>query len=93
VPDEVKHDRLERLVEVVQRIAAEGNAERVGLVEEVLVEGPSRTDPELLRGRTRRNTTVVFAGSAAPGELADVLVEGSTSTTLRGVERAAVAAA
>jgi tRNA-2-methylthio-N6-dimethylallyladenosine synthase len=93
VPDEVKHDRLERLVEVVQRIAAEGNAERVGLVEEVLVEGPSRTDPELLRGRTRRNTTVVFAGSAAPGELVDVLVEGSTSTTLRGVERAAVAAA
>jgi tRNA-2-methylthio-N6-dimethylallyladenosine synthase len=93
VPDEVKHDRLERLVEVVQRIAAERNAERVGLVEEVLVEGPSRTDPELLRGRTRRNTTVVFAGSAAPGELVDVLVEGSTSMTLRGVERAAVAAA
>ena len=43
VPDEVKHERLERLVEVVQRIAAERNAERVGSVEEVLVEGPSRT--------------------------------------------------
>ena len=44
VPDDVKHERLERLVEVVQRIAAERNAERVGRVEEVLVEGPSRTD-------------------------------------------------
>ena len=44
VPDEVKHERIERLVEVVQRIAAERNAERVGRVEEVLVEGPSRTD-------------------------------------------------
>jgi tRNA-2-methylthio-N6-dimethylallyladenosine synthase len=93
VPDAVKHERLERLVEVVQRIAAERNAERVGRVEEVLVEGPSRTDASLLRGRTRRNTTVVFVGSAAPGGLVDVLVEGSTSTTLRGVERAAVVAA
>ena len=87
IPDEVKHERLERLVEVVQRIAAERNAERVGRVEEVLVEGTSRTDHGLLRGRTRRNTTVVFAGDAAPGELVDVLVEGATSTTLRGVER------
>ena len=44
VPERVKHERLERLVDVVQRIAAERNAERVGRVEEVLVEGPSRTD-------------------------------------------------
>ncbi len=92
VPDEVKHERLERLVEVVQRIAGERNAERVGRVEEVLVEGPSRTDPSLLRGRTRRNTTVNFAGAAVPGELVDVLIEASTSTTLHGVERTAVAA-
>ena len=54
--------RLEALVERVQRIAAERNAERVGRVEEVLVEGPSRTDPALVRGRTRRNTTVNFDG-------------------------------
>jgi tRNA-2-methylthio-N6-dimethylallyladenosine synthase len=92
VPDEVKHERLERLVEVVQRIAAARNAERVGRVEEVLVEGPSRNDPALLRGRTRRNTTVNFAGSAAPGALVDVLVESATSTTLRGRVAAAVAA-
>jgi tRNA-2-methylthio-N6-dimethylallyladenosine synthase len=92
VPDELKHERLERLVEVVQRIGGERNAERVGLVEEVLVEGPSRTDPSLLRGRTRRNTTVNFAGSSAPGELVEVAIEGATSTTLRGRERAAIAA-
>jgi tRNA-2-methylthio-N6-dimethylallyladenosine synthase len=92
VPDEVKHDRLERLVEVVQRIAAERNAERVGRFEEVLVEGSSRTDGGLLRGRTRRNTTVIFAGDAQPGELVDVLVEGATSTTLRGAQRTMVAA-
>jgi tRNA-2-methylthio-N6-dimethylallyladenosine synthase len=92
VPDEVKHERVERLIEVVQRVAAERNAERVGRVEEVLVEGPSRTDPALLRGRTRRNTTVNFAGSAQPGDLVPVTIEGSTSTTLRGTQRVAVAA-
>ena len=92
VPDEVKHERVERLIEVVQRIAAERNAERVGRVEEVLVEGPSRTDPSLLRGRTRRNTTVNFAGSAEPGDLVPVTIEGSTSTTLRGTQHVAVAA-
>jgi tRNA-2-methylthio-N6-dimethylallyladenosine synthase len=92
VPDEVKRERIERLVEVVQRIAAERNAERVGRLEEVLVEGTSRTDPGLLRGRTRRNTTVLFRGDAQPGELVDVLVEGATSTTLRGAQRTAVAA-
>jgi tRNA-2-methylthio-N6-dimethylallyladenosine synthase len=92
VPDEIKHERLERLVEVVQRIAAQRNAERIGSVAEVLVEGASRTDAALLRGRTRRNTTVNFAGHAAAGDLVDVLIEGATSTTLRGRVAAAVAA-
>src|SRR6266511_58474 len=92
IPDEVKRERIERLVEAVQRVAQARNRTRVGRVEEVLVEGPSRTDPHLLRGRTRRNTTANFAGSAEPGELVDVLVEGATSTTLRGTQVVAVAA-
>jgi tRNA-2-methylthio-N6-dimethylallyladenosine synthase len=92
VPDEVKRERIERLVEVVQRIAAERNASRIGRLEEVLVEGPSRTDPTLLRGRTRRNTTVNFSGSAPVGELVRVRVEHATSTTLRGTQAALVAA-
>jgi tRNA-2-methylthio-N6-dimethylallyladenosine synthase len=92
IPDEVKRDRIERLVDVVQRVAGDRNRERIGRVEEVLVEGRSRTDSSLLRGRTRRNTTVNFSGSAAPGELARVDIQDATSTTLRGVELAAVAA-
>jgi tRNA-2-methylthio-N6-dimethylallyladenosine synthase len=92
VPEDVKRDRIERLVDVVQRIAHERNEERVGGSEEVLVEGPSRTDPELLRGRTRRNTTVNFRGTAQPGQLATVRIESATSTTLRGTEAAVVAA-
>jgi tRNA-2-methylthio-N6-dimethylallyladenosine synthase len=79
---------MERLVEVVQRVASARNASRVGRVEEVLVEGPSRTDAALIRGRTRRNTTVNFAGVASPGDIVEVEIESSTSTTLRGSERA-----
>jgi len=84
VPEEVKRERIAQLIDVVQRVAAARNGERIGRVEEVLVEGASRTDPNLLRGRTRRNTTVNFAGTAAIGELVDVLIDGATSTTLRG---------
>jgi len=92
VAEDVKRDRIERLVDVVQEVAAARNAERVGGAEQVLVEGASRTDPTLLRGRTRRNTTVNFAGTAAPGELVDVRIEHATSTTLRGVQAVPVAA-
>jgi tRNA-2-methylthio-N6-dimethylallyladenosine synthase len=92
ISEEVKRDRIERLVVVVQRVAAERNAERVGRIEEVLVEGPSRTDPTLVRGRTRRNTTVNFSGSAQPGELVEVRIDAATSTTLRGVQAVPVAA-
>jgi len=92
VPHELKIERMERLVEVVQQSARARNDTRIGRVEQVLVEGPSRTDESLLRGRTRRNTTVNFTGSAAAGELVDVTIEAATSTTLRGVQRALVAA-
>jgi len=86
VPDDIKRARMERLVDVVQKVAARRNEARVGLVEEVLVEGPSRTDPTLVRGRTRRNTTVNFVGSAPVGALVPVEIESSTSTTLKGRE-------
>jgi tRNA-2-methylthio-N6-dimethylallyladenosine synthase len=92
VPEPEKHARLEHLVQVVQRIAAERNADRIGTVEEVLVEGESRTNATILRGRTRRNTTVNFSGSADVGDLVDVLIEGATSTTLRGRATSLVAA-
>jgi tRNA-2-methylthio-N6-dimethylallyladenosine synthase len=92
ISEEVKRDRIERLIEVVQRVAAARNAERVGRIEEVLVEGASRTDASLLRGRTRRNTTVNFRGTAAAGELVNVRIDGATSTTLRGVQAVPVAA-
>jgi tRNA-2-methylthio-N6-dimethylallyladenosine synthase len=92
VAEDVKRERIERLIEVVQRAAAARNAERIGGVEEVLVEGPSRTDPVLLRGRTRRNTTVNFTGAAHAGELVPVEISAATSTTLKGEQVVLVAA-
>jgi tRNA-2-methylthio-N6-dimethylallyladenosine synthase len=86
VPQEVKGARMERLVDAVQRIQAERAQRFVGRTMEVLVEGPSRTDPSKLRGRTRHNKTVNFTGLAQPGEMADVEITSATSTTLAGEE-------
>ncbi len=86
VPHPVKRERMARLVELVQRRALERSERFVGTSQEVLVEGPSRTDPARLRGRTRHNKTVNFAGFAQPGELVHVDITGATSTTLSGEE-------
>jgi tRNA-2-methylthio-N6-dimethylallyladenosine synthase len=86
LPHGVKRERMGRLVEVVQRRATERAQRFVGRTVEVLVEGPSRTDPDKLRGRTRHNKTVNFHGAARPGDLAEVQVESATSTTLAGEE-------
>jgi tRNA-2-methylthio-N6-dimethylallyladenosine synthase len=87
VPHEVKVERMERLVEVVQRRARERAQRFVGRDLEVLVEGPSRTDPSRLRGRSRHGKAVNFEGIAAPGELTTVHIERATSQTLAGEER------
>jgi tRNA-2-methylthio-N6-dimethylallyladenosine synthase len=87
VPHPVKVERMERLVEVVQRRAHERAQRFVGRTMDVLVEGPSRTDPEKLRGRTRHNKVVNFSGLAAPGELAQVEITAASSQTLSGEEQ------
>jgi tRNA-2-methylthio-N6-dimethylallyladenosine synthase len=87
VPHPVKRERMQRLVEVVQRRARERAQRFVGRTMEVLVEGESRTDPSRLRGRTRHNKTVNFEGTAGSGELVQVEITGATSTTLAGQER------
>jgi tRNA-2-methylthio-N6-dimethylallyladenosine synthase len=86
LPHAVKRERMERLVEAVQRRARERSARFVGRRMEVLVEGPSRTDATRLRGRTRHNKTVNFDGAARAGETAVVEIEAATSTTLAGTE-------
>jgi tRNA-2-methylthio-N6-dimethylallyladenosine synthase len=86
VPHEVAVDRMERLVEVVQRRARERAQRFVGRTLEVLVEGTSRTDPSKLRGRCRHNKVVNFEGVARPGETVSVEIGAATSQTLAGEE-------
>jgi tRNA-2-methylthio-N6-dimethylallyladenosine synthase len=86
VPHPVKVERMQRLVELVQRRATERSQRFVGRTLEVLVEGASRNDPDRLRGRTRHNKVVNFTGLAAPGELAEVEIASATSQTLAGAE-------
>jgi tRNA-2-methylthio-N6-dimethylallyladenosine synthase len=84
VPHEVAVERMERLVEVVQRRARERAQRFVGRTLDVLVEGTSRTDASRLRGRTRHNKVVNFDGLAAAGEFAPVQITAATSQTLTG---------
>ncbi len=84
LPHELKVQRLERLVEVVQRRAAERAQRFIGRTLEVLIEGPSRTDPSRLRGRSRHNKVVNFDGLGEPGDFVQVEITGATSQTLTG---------
>ncbi len=86
VPHEVKVERLERLVAVVQRRAHERAQRFVDRTIDVLVEGPSRTDPSRLRGRSSHNKVVNFEGLASPAEIVPVEITAATSQTLSGHE-------
>ena len=91
VPHAIKVERMERLVEVVQRRGRERAERFVGRTLEVLVEGASRTDPSRLRGRSRHNKVVNFErrpgpGLASPGEFVEVHITAATSQTLAGEE-------
>ena len=87
VPAEVIAERFERLKVVVERSALARHQARVGRLEEVLVEGPSKKDPSVTTGRTRQNKLVHFPvdGPVPPaGTFADVRVTGAAAHFLRG---------
>jgi tRNA-2-methylthio-N6-dimethylallyladenosine synthase len=85
VPPEVVADRFARLTVVLERSALAHHEARVGRVEEVLVEGPSRKDPTVLTGRTRQNKLLHFASDPIrPGSYATVRVTGAAPHHLRG---------
>jgi len=84
IEHEVQVERMERLVEAVQRRARERAQRFVGRTLDVLVEGHSRNDPSKLRGRTTHNKVVNFEGLAQPGEIVPVQITSATSQTLAG---------
>ncbi|MET0903106.1 MAG: tRNA (N6-isopentenyl adenosine(37)-C2)-methylthiotransferase MiaB [Acidimicrobiales bacterium] len=85
LPADVVAERFERLRIVVERSGLAKHEARVSRVEEVLVEGPSRKDPEVLTGRTRQNKLVHFPSSQIrTGSYATVRVTGAAPHHLRG---------
>ncbi|HOB21182.1 MAG TPA: tRNA (N6-isopentenyl adenosine(37)-C2)-methylthiotransferase MiaB, partial [Candidatus Atribacteria bacterium] len=61
--NEIKKERLSRLIELQNQISRDKNLKLVNTVKEILVEGPSKNNPDMLTGRTRTNKIVNFAGS------------------------------
>ncbi len=85
VPEEVKIDRLNRMIALQNELSLKSNLNDVGKEFEVLVEGASKRDPEEYFGRTGQNKVVVFPrGDVRPGDFVRVRVTGASSATLRG---------
>lgn len=86
IPETVKEERNQRLLETVNRLAMEKTLATVGTVQRVLCEGPSKTNPDTLSGRTPQNKIVIFEGDADrfTGEILDIQVENSTGFTVYG---------
>lgn len=83
IPEEVKIERLNRMIALQNELSAESNRADEGKVFEVLVEGRSKRSPLEFIGRTSQNKMCVFArGNARPGEFRSVRVISSTSATL-----------
>jgi tRNA-2-methylthio-N6-dimethylallyladenosine synthase len=88
VPAEVAHDRMQRLVDVVERNGLRRHEARVGVTEDVLVEGPSKKDAAIWSGRSRHNKLVHFAPPAGltlrAGDRVDVRIHAAAPHYLRG---------
>ncbi|NLM94757.1 MAG: tRNA (N6-isopentenyl adenosine(37)-C2)-methylthiotransferase MiaB [Firmicutes bacterium] len=84
VPEEVKKERIYRLIELQNRISLERNRVLTGSIQEVLVEGPSQTDPDKYMGRTRGNKLVIFTGAAERGRLVPVKITEARTWSLHG---------
>ena len=72
IPEDIKHKRFDRLKELVESQIAENNQKYIGTIQKVLVEGPSKNNPDLLTGRTDSNKVVIFEGSP---ELKDQIID------------------
>ena len=62
IPEEIKHRRFDRLKELVEKQIEENNQKYIGTIQEVLVEGTSKTNSKMLTARTNTNKVVIFEG-------------------------------
>jgi tRNA-2-methylthio-N6-dimethylallyladenosine synthase len=93
IPDELVAERFKRLKQVLDRSALLHHEARVGLIEEVLVEGPSRRNDQMISGRTRQGKLIHFPVTNTPmkaGALASVKVTHGAPYHLLGEEVASI---
>jgi len=88
VPEDVKTDRIKRLIDLQNNMAREKNLEHIGQTFEVMVEGPSERDENVLAGRSRQNKMVHWKSIASrkPGDIVHVKIESAHAWTLFGNE-------
>ena len=85
VPEDVKIERLNRMIALQNELSAESNRKDIGREFEVLVEGRSKRSADEYIGRTSQNKVVVFPkGETKPGDFVKVRITDSSSATLRG---------
>jgi len=85
VDEHIKEERNQDLLAVIDKSAFRANERLVGHKLEILCEGPSRTNPARLMGRTRTNKIVVFeGGDELAGELVDLRIERANGFSLYG---------
>lgn len=85
IPEEVKIDRLNRMIELQNELSLKSNKRDIGKEFEVLVEGQSKRNAEEYCGRTSQNKFVVFPRSGVnAGDFIHVRITGASSATLRG---------
>ena len=85
IAKDVIQERFERLIELQNRITFENNVDQVGKIEEVLVEGPSKKNPNVATARTRGNRPVHVDGTFEPGSFMNVEVTRAAAHSLFGV--------
>jgi tRNA-2-methylthio-N6-dimethylallyladenosine synthase len=85
VTEEIRDERNRVLLNLVDEIAVRKNEELVGKRVEILCEGPSKTNPATLSGRTPGNKIVIFEGGERHiGEVFDVQIERASGFSLYG---------
>ncbi len=84
VPSDIVQNRFERLVELQNKITYERNSDQVGRIEEVMVEGPSKRDSQVVTTRTRGNRIVHVVGVWEPGTLLTVEITRAAPHYLEG---------
>lgn len=85
VAEDVKIDRLNRMIALQNELSAESNRRDIGRTFDVLVEGVSKRSRDQFVGRTQQNKTVVFPrGSYRVGDIVQVTIDEASSATLIG---------